>query len=201
MSNTDTDWTEQYMEAHPPQNEDVEIEVEGLARPAGWPFIQAGALHISPEHLSHWVRSQGDIKTGPTAAAKILKEQGGTPSGMSSPMGPNQVYRFWTMPQPEPPQGEGQDGQAEEQQGPKDKKCRRCGNVGQYCHGDGLLCVDCFDELAHILRSFQRVPCICGASASEPCRTKSGKVISKAHKTRLAALDELNRKEWEEKHR
>ena len=101
----------------------------------------------------------------------------------------------------EPPQGEGQDGQAEEQQGPKDKKCRRCGNVGQYCHGDGLLCVDCFDELAHILRSFQRVPCICGASASEPCRTKSGKVISKAHKTRLAALDELNRKEWEEKHR
>ena len=40
MSNTDAEWTEQYMEAHPPQDKEVEVEVEVLARPAGWPFIR-----------------------------------------------------------------------------------------------------------------------------------------------------------------
>ena len=210
MSNTDAEWMEQYMEAHPPQDKEVEVEVEVLARPAGWPFIRKDILHISPEHLSHWVRSEGDIKTGPTAAARILKSQGGTPSGLSqraiSPGREDQTYRFWKMHKQEgqddaiPQNQEAQDQEAQDQeaqgqeaqgQEAQEKKCKRCGPVGQYSHGDGLLCVDCLNELV----SFQRVPCSCGAQAGEPCRTKSGKVISTAHKPRLAALDELNRKE------
>ena len=209
MTKSDTNWLEKYLETHSPREAERDIPVV----PAGWPFTQHGALHISPEHLSRWIRGQGEIKTGPTAAAKILKYQGGTPSGLSQrtivPGQIHQTYRFWRMPEPEPPQGgptaqdaEGQGGpapehQAPEQQAPKEKTCQRCGAGGQYPDGDVLVCVDCIDELV----SFQRVPCGCGAQAGEPCRTKSGKVISTAHKPRLAALDKLNGKEWEENRR
>ena len=204
MTKSDTNWLEKYLETHSPKEAEPDIPVV----PAGWPFTQHGTLHVSPEHLSRWIRGQGEIKTGPTAAARILKSQGGTPSGLSQrtiiPGQIHQTYRFWKIPEPEPPQQrpmpedvDGQGGQAPERQAPNEKECQRCGNVGQYSHDNGLLCVDCLNELV----SFERVPCGCGASVGEPCRTKSGKVISNAHKTRLAALDELNRKGWEENRR
>lgn len=205
MTKSDTNWVEEYLETHSPKEAERDIPVV----PAGWPFTQHGALHISPEHLSRWIRGQGEIKTGPIAAAKILKSQGGTPSGLSQrticPGQKDQTYRFWRMPEPETPQqgptaqdpeGQGSQApehQAPEQQAPKEKTCQRCGAVGQYSHGDGLLCVDCFDELV----SFRNVACVCGAPVGEPCRTKSGRVLSKSHKSRLNELAELNRKGWE----
>ena len=197
MTKSDTNWLEKYLETHSPKEAEPDIPVV----PAGWPFTQHGTLHVSPEHLSRWIRGQGEIKTGPTAAARILKSQGGTPSGLSQrtiiPGQIHQTYRFWKM-----HKQEGQDDalpqdQEAQDQKAQDQKCKRCGNVGQYSHGDVLVCVDCIDELV----SFQRVPCGCGAQAGEPCRTKSGKVISTAHKPRLAALDKLNGKEWEENRR